>query len=264
MQQKEIHQFLEKFFLTTGCTIENMGQGFMTVQLTVDMDKELMNRPFYWTYLEKTGGIPKPMKITFITDQDKAPAHVKGEFIHFGAPRLHQLFKTTRKLAAYIRLYENPVIKTGQNVPLHPWLNVNLKISYCSDRKMDVFRSFGLNLINGSLIDNFVEKVNRFSLTPKIPDYCFTISPIIMPASGLKRIEVFLKNELQSKEHPWAEAARRRWNEDLKLLDQFYGGEEDKPDTYLIEKNALEEQYSPFINIDILNGGILYLKSLPA
>ena len=31
----------------------------MTVQLTIEMDKELMNRPFYWHYLEKTGGRPK-------------------------------------------------------------------------------------------------------------------------------------------------------------------------------------------------------------
>ena len=40
----------------------------MTVQLTIELDKELMNRPFYWHYLEKTGGVPNPMKLTFITD----------------------------------------------------------------------------------------------------------------------------------------------------------------------------------------------------
>ncbi|RST73803.1 hypothetical protein D4T97_013090 [Siminovitchia acidinfaciens] len=264
MLQKEVHQYLEQFFLATGCTIEEYGPGFLTVQLTVEMDKELMNRPFYWTYLEKTGGIPNPMKVTFITDQEKAPPNIKGEFIHFGAPRLHQLFLAARKLAAYIRLYESPHMHSTQNVPLHPWLNVNMKISYCSDRKKDVYRSFGLNLINGSLIEQFDEKISPVSLTPKIPDYCFTISPIIMPTSGLKRIEAFLTNEIHSHEHPWADAAQKRWMEDSKLLDQFYDGEEEKPETYFIEKKALEDQYKPDIQIDILNGGIFYLQSLPA
>lgn len=264
MIQKEVHQYLEEFFLATGCTIEENGVGFLTVQLTINMDKELMNRPFYWTYLEKTGGIPNPMKVTFITDPKKAPADLKGEFIHFGAPRLHQLFRAAKKLAAYIRLYEKPKMHAGQNVPLHPWLNVNMKISYCSDRKKDVFRSFGLNLINGSLIERFDEKLNSTALSPKIPDYCFTISPIIMPASGMKRIEAFLANEIQNSEHPWAEAAMRRWVEDSQLLNHFYEGEEEKPETYLIEKKALEEQYKPSVHADIINGGIFYLNSFLA
>ncbi|MDI5788447.1 YqhG family protein [Bacillus licheniformis] len=34
----------------------------MTVQLTVEVDKQIMNRPFYWHWLEKTGGEPNPMK----------------------------------------------------------------------------------------------------------------------------------------------------------------------------------------------------------
>ncbi|GIN96375.1 hypothetical protein J6TS1_22450 [Siminovitchia terrae] len=264
MLQQEIHQYLEQFFIATGCTIEESGAGSLTVQLTIEMDKELMNRPFYWTYLEKTGGIPNPMKVTFITDQEKAPPDIKGEFIHFGAPRLHQIFETARKLSAYIRLYEKPVMNAGQNVPLHPWLNVNMKISYRSDRKKDVFRSFGLNLINGSLIESFHEKITNIDLSPKIPDYCFTISPIIMPASGLKRIESFLTSEVQSQEHPWAEAAMKRWEEDTKLLNHFYEYPEEKPETFFVEKNALEDQYSPSIYVDILNGGIIYLNTLPA
>ncbi len=74
------------------------------VQLTIELDKELMNRPFYWHYLEKTGGIPNPMQLTFITNKEKAPENIKGETIHFGSPRLHQIFESTKSLAGYIRL----------------------------------------------------------------------------------------------------------------------------------------------------------------
>jgi len=264
MLQKEIHQYLEQFFSATDCEIEENKPGYLTVQLSKEMDKELMNRPFYWTYIEKTGGIANPMKITFITDEDQVPDHIKGEYIHFGAPRLHQLFKTAKKLSAYIRLYEKPVMSNAVNLPLHPWLNVNMKIAYCSDRKREVFRSFGLNLINGMLIEQFDEKMSNLALTPKIPDYCFTISPIIMPISGLKRIESFITDEVQNQEHPWAETSLFKWKEDLELLNRFYEDEEEKPENYLTEKDALKEQYDPYVHADIINGGIFYLASVPS
>lgn len=261
MLQQEIHQYLESFFEATQCPVLENGPGFLTVQLTIEMDKELMNRPFYWTYLEKTGGTPNPGKLTFITDEEKAPEDIKGEYIHFGAPRLHQLFRTAKKMAAYIRLYEQPNTPPLQSVPLYPWLNVNMKISYCSDRKRDVLRSFGLHLINGMLVDHFHEKMQSRALVPKIPDYCFTISPIIKPGSGLKRIETFVKNDIAASDHHWAEAAKKRREEDLKLLDQFYADQVEKPETYEIEKKALIEQYEPEIHIEIVNGGIFYLAS---
>ncbi|MCJ7839321.1 YqhG family protein [Lederbergia sp. NSJ-179] len=263
MQQTEIHQYLEIFFQENDCIIEKNEPGFMTVQLTVDMDKALMNRPFYWTYLEKTGGIPNPMKITFITDPKQAPKDLKGEIIHFGAPRLHQLFQTTKQIAGYIRLYESPkrADRTRQ-VPLHPWLMLNIKISYECDRKKDVLRSLGLNLINGVLIDHFFEKMEKANLHPKIPDYCFTVSPIIKPESGLKRMEAYLEKEILSMDHNWAREAELRWEKDLQLLNHFYEDQEEKPETYEIEKKALQEQYEPIVRIEIINGGIFYLNAL--
>lgn len=264
MLQKEIHQFLESFFAGNECSIIEKGDGYLTVQLTVDMDKELMNRPFYWTYLEKTGGTPNPMQLTFITDSNKVTQDLKGETIHFGAPRLHQLFRTAKKLASYIRLYEIPYhALSNRQIPLHPWLMLNIKISYRCDRKRDVLRSLGLNLINGMLIDDFYKKTEVLNITPKIPDYCFTVSPLIKPQSGIKRIETYVTQEIQASEHQWAEEAIARWNEDLKLLDHFYEDHDEKPETYEIEKNALQEQYEPIVNIEIINGGIYYLAKSP-
>ena len=69
---------------------------YLTVQLTIELDKELMNRPFYWHYLEKTGGVPNPDRLTFITDSQNAPTNIKGETIHFGSPRLHQMLNPQR------------------------------------------------------------------------------------------------------------------------------------------------------------------------
>jgi hypothetical protein len=260
MQQSEIHQFLERYFYANQCEVVGGGSGYMTVQLSIDLDKELMNRPFYWHYLEKTGGVPNPMKLNLVTNPDSAPDEFKGEVIHFGSPRLHQIFQSTKKLASFIRLYEEQSLISGQQIPLHPWLGLNIKISYQCDLKKDTLRSIGLNLINGRMIESFHDVLINKNLTPKIPDYCFTLTPIIKPKSGISRIRAYLETELQQESDDWALSARERWREDLKLLDHFYSDSEETPEAYEIEKEALKEQYEPKITIEILNGGLFYLS----
>jgi hypothetical protein len=258
VQQQEIHKFLERYFHSNHCEIVENSSGYLTVQLTTEMDKELMNRPFYWHYLEKTGGTANPMKLTFITDSLKAPDQIKGEHIHFGSPRLHQIFESTKKLAGYIRLYENHQV-SQQQVPLFPWLGLNVKISYQCDRKRDLFQSIGLQLINGQMVEGFHERLLHTQLTPKIPDYSFTLSPLVKPKSGISRIENYFKQQLNGEDHKWANEAIERWDKDLKLLKHFYEEIEEKGESYETEKQALKEQYEPKISISIINGGLFYL-----
>ena len=79
------------------------------------------------------------MKLSLITDPNKVSDEIKGETIHFGSPRLHQIFQSTKTLASYIRLYEKSPVIQGKQTPLKPWLGLNLKVSYQCDRKKDVF-----------------------------------------------------------------------------------------------------------------------------
>ncbi|MBU8879362.1 YqhG family protein [Bacillus sp. FJAT-29790] len=262
MQQQEIHKFLEQYFQANSCNVTKSGPGFMTVQLTIELDKELMNRPFYWHYLEKTGGTPNPMQLTMITNPQLVPENIKGETIHFGSPRLHQIFESTKNLAGYIRLYEKHKQTPGVQMPLRPWLGINVRISYQCDRKRDVFKSIGLQLINGQMVEGFHNKLLDLELTPKIPDYSFTLSPLIMPKSGISRVEKFLKSEIDLEDHTWAEEAKKRWQKDLNLLEHFYEETEEKDESYEIEKMALKEQYEPKITISIINGGLFYLTDL--
>ncbi|RSD27419.1 YqhG family protein [Mesobacillus subterraneus] len=257
MQQQEIHNFLERYFTANNCDVIENNKGYMTVQLTVELDKELMNRPFYWHYLEKTGGVPNPMKLTFITNKQQAPDNVKGEVIHFGSPRLHQIFQSTKNLAGFIRLYENNQFRT--QTPLIPWIGLNIKISYQCDRKRDVFQSIGLQLINGRMVEDFHDKLLRLPLKSNIPDYAYTLSPLIKPKSGVNRIQSFLTAGIEQEDQAWAEEARKRWKKDLDLLHHFYEDEEEKSESFETEKKALQEQYEPKINITIINGGVFYL-----
>ncbi|MDM5331038.1 YqhG family protein [Neobacillus sp. CF12] len=258
MQQLEIHNFLIRYFQANECEITENGPGYLSVQLTIELDKELMNRPFYWHYLEKTGGIPNPMKLTFITNPQIAPENLKGETIHFGSPRLHQIFQSTKKLSSYIRLYENHK-HNNQQTPLMPWLCMNVKISYQCDRKRDIYKSIGLQLINGQMVEDFHDRLQNVQLTPKIPDYSFTLSPLVKPKSGMSRIENYLKSLIEQDDHSWADEARNRWEQDLRLLHHFYEDVEEENESFETEKKALKEQYEPKINISFINGGLFYL-----
>lgn len=258
MRQQEIHNFLLQYFQANDCSIVENLPGYLTVQLTIELDKELMNRPFYWHYLEKTGGVPNPMKMTLITDLNKVPENIKGETIHFGSPRLHQIFDSTKNLSRYIRLYENHQ-NGNKKTPLLPWLCLNVKISYQCDRKRDIFKSIGLQMINGRIVEDFHDRLLNIFLTPKIPDYSFTLSSLVKPKSGMLRIENYLRNVINQDDHSWADEARNRWEKDLRLLNHFYEDIEEENESYETEKKALQEQYEPRIKISFINGGLFYL-----
>ncbi|MFK2824348.1 YqhG family protein [Bacillus sp. B190/17] len=257
MLKNEIHLFLNTYFKAAECTFLEETEGSLTVKLTPELDKELMNRPFYWHYAEKTGMKGEPLSLTLITEQSKAPKELKGESVHFGTPRLQQIFQSAKQHTSFIRLYEQKTTDSRQ--ALHPWLLVNMKVSYEANRKKDMFHSFGLNLINGVIQEDFMGQLSYKSLVSKIPDYSFTITPLIKPTSGVKRLQRFLTSQIENENHDWAVKARMKWNEDLTLLDDFYENEEKKPEAYFIEKAALEKQYSPRIYVDTINGGLIYL-----
>ncbi|MEK4028826.1 MULTISPECIES: YqhG family protein [Bacillaceae] len=256
--KNEIHLFLENYFRAAECTFLQETEGALCVKLTPEIDKELMNRPFYWHYAEKTGMKAEPLSLTLITDQAKAPPNIEGESVHFGTPRLQQIFESAKKHTSFIRLYEQR--ESGSQQPLQPWLLVNIKVSYEANHKKDIFHSLGLNLINGAIQEEFMNVLNRKLLVSKIPDFSFTITPLIKPKSGVKRLQRFLTSRLEKETHDWAVKAKKEWEEDLVLLDYFYEDEE-KPEAYFIEKAALEKQYSPKIHVDIINGGVIYLHS---
>ncbi|MCO7176574.1 YqhG family protein [Sporolactobacillus kofuensis] len=256
MQQAEIHDFLVRFFSSSGCSILPVSSADqLKVQLTKEMDKRLMNRPFYWHYIEQIGAEPELATLTFrLNDNDN-----DGEFIHFGSPRLHQIMNTVEELGRFIRMYQ---ILPSQSAPaLEPWLGLNLKISYQCDLKKDFIRSVGLQLINGTLIEGFQSMLKRLQLNQKMPDYCYTLSPLITINSGIRRIERFIEAELNTEPTDWADQANERWEKDQQLLDSFYDYQELKPERYTQEKKALEEQYKPVIKVKLINAGLFYLQS---
>lgn len=259
MYPQQIHSYLRQFFLENDCFILGEEDHYLTVQLTIDMDKRIMNRPFYWQYVEATNGEPNPAQVTFITDSASLNGKIYGEIIHFGSPRLNQLFQVTRDLGAFVQMYERVKPFEGQ-VMLSPWLGVNYKISYCSDRTKEMLFSFGINLLTGTIIEDFHETVSCLELADEMSENGFHIQYIIKPIRALQRLDAKIEAIIQQDDHTWAEEAKKRWQRDQRVLDYFYEDVEEKPECYEIEKRAIEEQYNTKIKVEVINGGLFYIR----
>lgn len=262
MNQKDIYQYIERFLEAQECEIIVKDPSYLTTQLTVAVDKDIANRPFYWMFVERTGSEAQPLRLTFIFDQEKVDENVRGEIIQFGCWRLHQIFQSARKHGQFIRLYEE-VDSSPSTQGLAPWLLLNYKISFISDQKKDIFYPIGFNLISGQILAHFDKLLTRYSLTPKIPDYHFTFSPIYSLQSAIKQIEQHLQVYIDQYDSSWASQANHRLDEEVELLKSFFSMEEEQQTTLQRRLDEVEH-YRPKITIDPINVGLIYLQSVPS
>src|SRR5690606_22046099 len=119
-----------------------------------------------------------------------------------GSPRLQQILNHLKENERFTRAFE--MVQAQGNTALHPWLVVNLKISYIGKHNMEELFSIGLNLINGMMKTEMMELLQQTKLGMKISDFCYTITPIIKPKSGFKRILNVIDQYLQDSDHDWA------------------------------------------------------------
>ena len=45
-------------------------------------------------------------KLTLITDKNRLVEDIEGEVMHFGSPRLNQLFQVTKEMGSFAQMYE--------------------------------------------------------------------------------------------------------------------------------------------------------------
>ncbi|WP_146548451.1 YqhG family protein [Rummeliibacillus suwonensis] len=259
MFPKQVHRYLKDFFQETDCQVIEEGEQYLTVQLTIDMDKRIMNRPFYWKYIESTNGVPSPSQLTLISDQNNLKDDVKGEVIHFGSYRLNQLFEVTKELGAYVQMFERLSIYDDPSI-LTPYLGVNYKVSYFSDKTKETLYSLGINLMTGKIIEDFHDIVTQIDLVSDVPQKAIPLQYIIKPVRAINRLDAVIQHTIQLDDHTWIEEAKKRWKRDQRVLEYFYQDTEEKPDCYEIEAKALEERYNAKVKMEIINGGLFYLK----
>jgi hypothetical protein len=263
MKQEQVRSFLERYLDAHKAVYPEVHPSYFKVRLPIEVDKDLGNRPFYWTYVERLNIEPQPMFMTLIFDKENLPDEVaRGEEISFGSPRLLQFFSSARKRGQYVRLFERPGEK-GQRSALIPWLNVNYKISFICDRKKDILLSLGINMIHGTVLNEFFSKMEGYNLSPVMPDYTHTVRPIYSIKSAINQLEQYVSQIIEQEDPAWSVDARKRLSEELSIIQYFYmkkeTDEEDAPDHSQKSMDELRWQHEPRIEVEIINGGLFYL-----
>ncbi len=71
MNQKQINQFVQKYLDATSCTIVEKGNAHFVVKLSPEADRALTNRPYYWSFVDRTDAEPETMSFLFVTDSSQ-------------------------------------------------------------------------------------------------------------------------------------------------------------------------------------------------
>ncbi|TVY08309.1 YqhG family protein [Paenibacillus cremeus] len=71
MNTEEIHRYVLQYLEAERCDILEKHPSYLTVKLSVSADKDLNYRPYYWSFVERTGAPPETMTCTFIFDPEQ-------------------------------------------------------------------------------------------------------------------------------------------------------------------------------------------------
>lgn len=70
MNAQQIQAFVLRYLEAEQCEIMEKHPAYVTVKLSPSADRDLTHRPYYWSFVERTGVTPETMTCTFIFDPD--------------------------------------------------------------------------------------------------------------------------------------------------------------------------------------------------
>lgn len=74
MNAKQVHKFVNRYLEATECSILEKSPSHFTVKLSPLADRELTNRPYYWSFVDRVNAEPETMTFLFVTDKNKYDA----------------------------------------------------------------------------------------------------------------------------------------------------------------------------------------------
>lgn len=258
MNTKQIYRFVQRYLETTQCTILEKSPHHIKVKLSPEADRELTNRPYYWSFIDRLNETPETMSFLFVFDEEKynqlateqAEAIVEDssssrdkaldraygliakpimrvpkEHLHFGSGRLQQLFDATQRNGSFVCLYQEPsqrALHPYASRPYTTWLALNYVVEFSCDRKREELHSLGISLVTGHCVEHFHDRLQAMRLSPRIPANVHIAKNGISYTKALAIAEAHLERKLKGYNYDWASAAQARLEEELERLDSFY------------------------------------------
>lgn len=195
----------------------------------------------------------------------------RKELLHYGSRRLDQIFQTVNQQGRFVHMYEAPIQNANQTIGSHAystWLGINYKVEFVCDMKREELHSLGISLSTGELVTDFQSKLERLTLTPRLPANAHLRQTISLQRAAVE-LEQYLQQNISSRDHRWAQEAQNRLMEELQRIDQFYhnlrDGAADEAEKnaiweqYLQRKSEMKWQHKPRIQISAINCGCFHL-----
>ncbi|MHA6484779.1 YqhG family protein [Paenibacillus sp. strain BS8-2] len=161
MNEKQIHKFVGRFLDATGCSVLEKSNAHYMVKLSPAADRELTNRPYYWSFVDRIGSEPETMTFLFVTDKPKYEAMIaKPEPTSAASTASDPMASSADAALARSFGFINSSIAAPARVPREDL--------YFGSRKLDVL--FGATLSKGSYVYLFQDPDKRggnpYSSTP--------------------------------------------------------------------------------------------------
>ncbi|SFJ32534.1 YqhG family protein [Thermoflavimicrobium dichotomicum] len=267
MDQQKVRSFTERYLKSYECHIIESAPTYLQTQLSIEADKDLLNRPFYWMYVERMNLPPQPARFCFIFDPENCPEDLRGEYLFFGSPRFAQMLQSAQKHGRFTRLYQQPSSRESLSrvsKAYTPWLGMNFQVSYICDQKKDRITYLGINLCTGEIVEPFYPTIRSLGWTSKLPPKRHVTAPRLSFAEAVGELEYFLQEQIEGEDPTWAVEAKKRLEMELDTLAHYYPEQEQRTEEQEKERvqrqRELIWQYHPRIEVQLINGGLFYME----
>lgn len=259
---KDVQKYVLRYLEATESEILEKSSYHIKVKLSPQADKELTNRPFYWSFVERSNEKPETLSFCFIFDPVKYEqlkqeeeqqttvvavtaeekladsilertfgpikpiARITQEHLYYGSPRLSQIFSSTKQNGSFVCMFE----EAKQLSSLHPleskpytvWLGINYKIEYCCDKKREELYSLGISLVTGFITEQFYDQLLQKKLSPKLPSNVHIAKNALTYTKAVQLAEQYIERKLKQQDYTWAKEANERLEEELARIEHYY------------------------------------------
>ncbi|SIS63430.1 YqhG family protein [Alicyclobacillus vulcanalis] len=264
--------FCDRYFTSVGARTLVARPMYREYELPVDVDKELIERPFYWMWVEATHQPVEPTVLRLAFDADAqareearlnqdSPSSAfpwspkkRVERIDFGA----HLFD--RILMSAARRGRTASVREGQpGAEIVPWLMVNGVFAYTADMNREEWFSYAVCLDNLQIVDRFYERIKHRDLVGAPASEILRHSRHTFQ-DAWRTLQRALTEHADAQDPQWAEEAMTRLRGDLAQLTAYYDSllaraSEDERSAILEERDrkhaALLEKSAPRVECRI-------------
>jgi len=293
MNVKQVHKFVSSYLESKECHFIEKTPDTVTVKLSPDADRVLSNRPYYWSFVDRTGSPPETMTYRWsfenpaLSDRMNASnvsyvmtesGRIIQEDVYFGSRRLLQLFDVVRQAGRCATLFEEP--PRGRLDPLRSeaytaWLGVNFKVGFECDMKKEELYLWGISLATGIIDERFMERLLGRKMSPRLPSNVHLLKNGLSLRKGMNQLESALERKLKAGDFSWAAEAEARRQDELERIRSYYEPiletmthpdqaemRETLTSRFRKREAEIDWQYRPRVSVAVVNCGIFHLPGI--